>query len=317
MLTFLPPALEPLADLACDLRWSWNHSTDVLWQSIDAAVWSRTHNPVLVLRNASRDRIAELAADPQFTQQLAAAEADRQDYLTRPAWFEQQHADGRAPRIAYFSMEYGITDALPLYSGGLGVLAGDHLKTASALGVPLVAVGLLYGQGYFRQLIDAQGWQIELYPTNSPYSLPVRPIRENGGAPLKVTINLPGRELLLRAWHASVGRVQLYLLDSDDPLNSPADRGITGQLYGGDLETRFMQEIVLGFGGWQLLEQMGVEVEVCHLNEGHAAFVTLERARRFMAKHDVEFWEARWATRAGRCSSRSRAARRRRCSTRC
>jgi starch phosphorylase len=299
MLTFLPPALAPLADLACDLRWSWNHSTDVLWQSIDAAVWGRTRNPVLVLRNASRDRIAQLAADPQFMQQLAAAQADRQDYLTRPAWFEQRHPNGRAPQIAYFSMEYGITDALPLYSGGLGVLAGDHLKTASDLGVPLVAVGLLYGQGYFRQLIDAHGWQIELYPTNSPYALPVRPIREDGGAPLKVTINLPGRELLLRAWHASVGRVQLYLLDSDDPLNSPADRGITGQLYGGDLETRFMQEIVLGFGGWQLLEKMGVDVDVCHLNEGHAAFVTLERARHFMATHGVEFWDALWATRAG------------------
>jgi starch phosphorylase len=295
----LPSALAPLAELACDLRWSWNHATDTLWEGVDAVVWNRTRNPVLVLQNASQRHLQSLSADPAFVQQVIAAEAARFDYQTRPTWFERLHPGTRQLRVAYFSMEFGITDALPLYSGGLGVLAGDHLKTASDLGVPLVAIGLFYAEGYFRQLLDTSGWQLELYPNNSPYSLPVRPVLEDDGTPLRVTIELPGRELLLRIWHARVGRVDLYLLDSDDPLNSPADRGITSQLYGGNRETRFIQESVLGIGGWRTLRALGFDVDVCHLNEGHAAFVTLERARHFMATNRVQFWEALWATRAG------------------
>ncbi len=299
LLGSLPAPLAALAELACDLRWSWNHATDSLWQALEPTVWERTRNPVLVLQNVPRNALDKLANDQAFTNQLAAADAARLEYLSRPSWFALKHPESSRVRIAYFSMEYGITDALPLYSGGLGVLAGDHLKTASDLGMPLVALGLFFHEGYFRQLLDSNGWQLELYPHNSPYALPVRPVLEDGGTPLRVTIELPGRELLLRVWHARIGRVDLYLLDSDDPLNSPVDRGITSQLYGGDRETRFVQEIALGIGGWRALEALGIEVDVCHLNEGHAAFVTLERARRFMSSHQVPFWEALWATRAG------------------
>ena len=299
MLAFLPEPLAPLAELACDLRWSWNHATDALWEAVEPTIWSRTRNPILVLQNAPHDRLDQLAGDATFMQELAQAQTRAQEYVTRPTWFDERHGQPSGPTIAYFSMEYGITDALPLYSGGLGVLAGDHLKTASDLGIPIVAVGLFYAEGYFRQLLDSSGWQLELYPHNSPFALPVRPVLENGGIPLRVTIGLPGRDLLLRVWQARIGRVDLYLLDSDDPLNSPADRGITSQLYGGDNETRFVQEIVLGIGGWRLLDALGLDVQVCHLNEGHAALVTLERASYFMRRHGVGFWEALWATRAG------------------
>jgi starch phosphorylase len=196
-------------------------------------------------------------------------------------------------------MEFGITEVLPVYSGGLGVLSGDHLKTASDLGVPIVAIGLLYQEGYFRQMVDAHGRQIELYPANLPHTLPVSPVRNGDGQRLIVPVDLPGRTLRLLVWKAQVGRVPLYLLDSNDPLNSPADRGITGQLYGGGKENRLTQEIALGIGGWRLLELLGLDPAVCHLNEGHAALVTLERARAFMRKHKVGFWPALWATRAG------------------
>ncbi len=299
LLGFLEPPLAALADLACDLRWSWNHATDALWDALEPTVWRRTRNPVLVLRNASRGHLEALASNPAFVDQLRTAVAARLEYMTRPAWFDQEYGGGSPFRVAYFSMEYGITDALPLYSGGLGALAGDHLKAASDLGVPLVAVGLLFRQGYFRQVLDSNGWQRELYTNNSPYSMPVCPVLEDDGRPLRVNIPFPGRDILFRAWRACVGRVDLYLLDSDDPLNSPADRGITGQLYGGDRETRLEQEIALGIGGWRLLKALGIEVDVCHLNEGHAAYVTIERARGFMASHGVTFWEALWATRAG------------------
>jgi starch phosphorylase len=299
MLGFLPGPLKALADLACDLHWSWSHATDALWAEIEPRAWQRTRNPVLVLQNAPRERLARLARDAAFVDRVAAAEAARHAYLTRRSWFEQQYPANPLGRVAYFSMEFGITDALPMYSGGLGALAGDHLKTASDLGIPLVAVGLFFHEGYFRQVIDAEGWQREFYPNNSPTSMPVRPLLDDDGAPLRIALPLPGRELLLRVWHACVGRVSLYLLDSDDPLNSPADRGITAQLYGGDRETRFTQEACLGIGGWRLLQALGLEVDVCHLNEGHAAFVTSERARSFMAAHGVTAEQALLATRAG------------------
>jgi starch phosphorylase len=196
-------------------------------------------------------------------------------------------------------MEFGITEVLPIYSGGLGVLSGDHLKTASDLGVPVVGVGLLYDAGYFRQMLDAHGRQIELYPANLPHTLPISAVRGADGRRLIVQVELPGRVLRLLVWKAQVGRVPLYLLDSNDPLNSPADRGITGQLYGGGKENRLTQEIALGIGGWRLLQALDLEPAVCHLNEGHAALVTLERARTFMQRHQVGFWPALWATRAG------------------
>ena len=223
----------------------------------------------------------------------------RERYLSEPSWYAQHYSAGELERVAYFSMEFGLGESLPLYAGGLGILAGDYLKTASDLGVPVVGVGLLYQVGYFRQIVDAGGWQHEMYPYNEPASLPIQPVEARGGGWLHVSLDFPGRTILLRVWRAQVGRVALYLLDSNDPMNSPVDRGITGELYGGDDELRLMQEIVLGVGGWRALEAMELDVDVCHLNEGHAAFLVLERARRFREERDVSFRDALCATRAG------------------
>lgn len=294
----LPEGLAGLAELSLDLRWTWSHAADRLWREIDPAVWARTENPWLMLQSVSLQRLEQLAEDPDFRAELERLMQVRRDYLAAEAWYGGAHP-GNGALIAYFSMEYGLAEALPLYSGGLGVLAGDHLKTASDLGVPLVAVGLLYQEGYFRQMLDGRGRQIEVYPHNVPTSMPITPVRDAKGAWLGVPIELPGRALVLRVWQAQVGRVNLYLLDSNDPMNSPADRGITSKLYGGGEEMRLVQEIVLGIGGWRTLEALELHPEVCHLNEGHAALVTLERARRFAQENHVDFREALWATRAG------------------
>lgn len=294
----LPDGLGGLADLALDLHWAWNHATDRLWEALAPEIWRRTGNPWLILQGVSQSRLEQLAADAGFRSELAQLVQARHEYLTGRTWFDDTQAE-RDMQVAYFSMEYGLSEALPLYAGGLGILAGDHLKTASDLGVPLVAVGLLYQEGYFRQMLDANGMQLELYPHNVPTSLPITPVRDADGAWLSVPLQLPGRELALRVWRAQVGRVALYLLDSNDPMNSPADRGITGRLYGGGEEMRLIQEMVLGIGGWRALELLGLEPDVCHLNEGHAAMVTIERARSYMRRHRIGFWEALWATRAG------------------
>ena len=295
----LPAALAPVARLALNLRWAWNHSTDRVWEALNAEVWLQTRNPVLVLENTPRSRLEQLAHDAEFVERVRRLDRHEAEYLSRPGWFQETCALEPPPLVAYFSMEYGLTDALPLYSGGLGVLAGDHLKTASDLGVPLVGVGLFYGEGYFRQMLDAAGAQLEIYAINARESLPVQLVTDSEGMPLRVAIELPGRELRLRVWRADAGRVPLYLLDSDDPLNSPFDRGITAKLYAGDGEARLMQEIVLGVGGWRALEALGHEVDVCHLNEGHAALATIERARAFAQRHDCDFFTALWATRGG------------------
>jgi starch phosphorylase len=295
----LPATLAPIARLAFNLRWVWNHAADRVWETLNADVWLQTRNPILVLQNTPRSHLEELAHDREFVERVRHLDRHEAEYLSRPSWFQQTYPLEPPPVVAYFSMEYGITDALPLYSGGLGVLAGDHLKTASDLGVPLVAVGLLYREGYFRQMLDAEGAQIEVYAVNSSESLPVRLVTDAEGTPLRITIELPGRDLRVRIWRADIGRVPLYLLDSDDPLNSPFDRGITAKLYAGDSEARLMQEIVLGVGGWRALEALGHDVDVCHLNEGHAALATVERARSFAARHECDFFTALWATRGG------------------
>jgi starch phosphorylase len=196
-------------------------------------------------------------------------------------------------------MEFGLGEALPLYAGGLGILAGDFLKTASDLGLPVIGIGLLYQEGYFRQIVDAFGAQHEAYPFNDPGSMPIQPVQAPDGARLHIRLDLPGRTVLLRVWQALVGRVRLYLLDANDPFNSPADRGITGKLYEAGTEIRFLQEIVPGVAGWRAAEALAPEIEICHLNEGHAAFAILERARAYMRRSGLPFWEALWATRAG------------------
>jgi starch phosphorylase len=295
----IPEELSALRTIALDLRWTWSHEADVLWEHVDEKLWRVTRNPWSVLQNATEDRLRKLAADQDFCRKLAGFVAARAVDYRRIGWFGQTYGDTRLRRIAYFSMEFGLGEALPLYAGGLGVLAGDFLKTASDLDVPAIGIGLLYQEGYFRQIVDGEGAQQELYPYNEPATMPIEPALDRDGAWLRVPLELPGRMVQLRVWRANVGRVNLYLLDSNDTLNSAADRGITAKLYGGGSEIRLMQEIVLGIGGWRVVEALHPDVEICHINEGHAAFAIIERAHQYAKKHRLSFWQALWATRAG------------------
>ncbi len=298
----LPTEIEgfdSLAELALDLHWSWNHATDEVWRDLDPRLWEITHNPWVVLQTASRDKIERVLADPVFRKNVdGLVEASRQT-PDAPAWFQRNHPEAPLTCISYFSMEFMLSEALPIYSGGLGNVAGDQLKAASDLGVPVVGVGLLYQQGYFRQIIDKDGNQQALYPYNDPGQLPVTPLRQPNGEWLRLEIALPGYSVWLRAWQVQVGRVKLYLLDSNDAANFPVHRGITSELYGGGSELRLKQELLLGIGGWRLLRALGVRPEVCHLNEGHAAFAVLERARNFMEETGQPFEAALAVTRAG------------------
>ena len=226
----LPEGLEPLTDLALDLRWTWSHAGDALWRMVNPDIWERTRNPWVILQDSSQKRLEQLAGDPTFQEELQRLLTAHRQYLSDPGWYEQAHAEAGLRRIAYFSMEFGLGESLPLYAGGLGVLAGDYLKAASDLGVPVVGVGLLYQEGYCRQVVDSDGQPQNLYPYNDPTSLPLLPVLASAGGWLHVGLDLPGRTLLLRVWQARAGRVSLYLLDSNDPLNSPADRGITSNV---------------------------------------------------------------------------------------
>jgi starch phosphorylase len=238
-------------------------------------------------------------ADSAFRKSVDDLVRMRREAAEVPAWFQQNHPKSPLTCAAYFSMEFMLSEALPIYSGGLGNVAGDQLKAASDLGVPVVGVGLLYQQGYFRQVIDKDGGQQALFPYNDPGQLPITPLRQANGEWLRMAITLPGYEVWLRAWQAQVGRVKLYLLDSNDPANIPAHRAITSELYGGGPELRLQQEILLGIGGWRLLGALGIRPEVCHLNEGHAAFAVLERARSFGQDSEQPFDVALAVTRAG------------------
>lgn len=295
----LPEPLQGLATLALDLRWSWSHFTDDLWKAMDAELWEATANPWLILESVSDQLLAELASNSTFLSELQKLLDQREEHFQTKTWFPSLYQDVLRGQIAYFSMEFGLTESLPIYSGGLGVLAGDYLKTACDLDVPLIAVGLLYQQGYFRQAVDPYGEQLEFYPFNDPTMLPVVPLRDDNGEWVHITIEFPGRTLHLRTWLAQVGRRSLLLLDSNEVLNVPGDRGITSELYGGSEEMRLQQEMVLGIGGWRLLERLGMDCPVCHLNEGHAALAILERARHFMKRSEQSFRVALSATRAG------------------
>src|SRR5690606_33797969 len=214
-------------------------------------------------------------------------------------WFEEKYPQSPLGQVVYFCMEFMLSESLPIYSGGLGNVAGDQLKAANDLGVPVTGVGLLYQQGYFRQVIGREGSQQALYPYNDPDQLPVIPYRKQSGEWLRLKVDLPGHSLWLRVWEARVGKVRLLLLDSNDTANYPAHRSITSELYGGGKELRLQQEMILGICGWRLLEEVGIEPEVCHLNEGHSAFAILERAKSLMTKSGLKFWEALAITRAG------------------
>ncbi len=298
----LPTEIEgfdSLAELALDMRWSWNHSTDGIWRTLDSTLWDFTQNPWVVLQTVSRDQIERVLADPAFRKNIDDLLRARREEMERPAWFQQKQPQAPLTCVAYFSMEFMLSEALPIYSGGLGNVAGDQLKAASDLGVPVVGVGLLYQQGYFRQVIGNDGAQQALYPYNDPGQLPITPVRQPNGEWLRLEIALPGYSVWLRAWQVQVGRVKLYLLDSNDAANFPAHRGITSELYGGGPELRLKQELLLGIGGWRLLRALGLQPEVCHLNEGHAAFAVLERARNFMEDASQPFEVALAVTRAG------------------
>ncbi|MGA7948566.1 MAG: alpha-glucan family phosphorylase [Thiobacillaceae bacterium] len=288
-----------LAELALDLRSSWNHGADELWRRLDPALWDLTQNPWVVLQTVSREKLQRVLADSAFRKKLDGLVQAKRDAAEAPAWFQQTFAHAGLGCVAYFSMEFMLSEALPIYSGGLGNVAGDQLKTASDLGVPVIGVGLLYQQGYFRQVIDKNGAQQALFPYNDPGQLPIMPLRKPNGEWLRLEIALPGYSVWLRAWQVEVGRVKLYLLDSNDAANYPAHRGITSELYGGGPELRLMQELMLGIGGWRLLAALGIKPEVCHLNEGHAAFVVLERARTFMEQNAQTFEVALTVTRSG------------------
>jgi starch phosphorylase len=290
---------DSLAELALDMRWSWNHSADEVWKQLDPAMWEATSNPWLILQTVSRDRLLRTLGDPDFRKRVDELLQEKHQEADSPAWFQKDHPQSPLSSVAYFSMEFMLSEALPIYSGGLGNVAGDQLKTASDLGVPVAGVGLLYQQGYFRQMIDKDGAQQALFPYNDPGQLPITPLRQPNGEWLRLELPLPGYSLWLRAWQVQVGRVKLYLLDSNDPMNFPARRGVTGELYGGGQEQRLMQELALGIGGWRLLAALGIKPEVCHLNEGHAAFAVLERARDFMEQTGEPFEVGLAVTRAG------------------
>ncbi|MEU3528467.1 glycosyltransferase family 1 protein [Streptomyces sp. NPDC038707] len=300
----LPEPLRPLSDLARNLRWSWHTETRDLFQSVDPeACAAAGGDPVRLLGRVRPARLAELAGDRRFLRRLTAAADDLDDYLTGQRWYQTQ-ADGLPAAIAYFSPEFGITAALPQYSGGLGILAGDHLKAASDLGVPLIGVGLLYRHGYFRQTLSRDGWQQEHYPVLDPNELPLTQLKEPDGTPAHVSLALPGgTELRARIWLAQVGRVPLLLLDSDVEENDLGERGVTDRLYGGGSEHRLLQEMLLGIGGVRAVRTYcrltgHPAPEVFHTNEGHAGFLGLERIAELCAR-GLDFDAALEAVRAG------------------
>ena len=303
--TFYRPQLmdidsfESLVELAQDMRCAWNHAADKIWCQLDPDQWELTRNPWGILQTVSRDRIEQVTADPVFRKTIEELVQIKRETMESPGWFQQNYPQSPLTCVAYFSMEFMLGEALPIYSGGLGNVAGDQLKAASDLGVPVIGVGLLYQQGYFRQLIDKEGAQQAFYPYNDPGQLPIAPVRYPNGEWLRLKIKLPGYSVWLRAWQVQVGRTLLYLLDSNDSANFPAHQGITSELYGGGPELRLQQELILGIGGWRLLTALGISPNVCHLNEGHAAFAVLERARTFMETSGQPFEVALTVTRAG------------------
>jgi starch phosphorylase len=298
-LTTEKPGFDCITELALDLRWTWNHSTDGLWRELEPELWEATRNPWVILQTVSRDRLNHLLSEKRFRERLEALLAKQRGVEASSAWYQKTYPDSSLGAVAYFSMEFMLSEALPIYAGGLGNVAGDQLKTASDLGIPVIGLGLLYQQGYFRQEIDRTGAQIALFPFNDPFQLPISPLRDQTGDWLRVNVALPGHALWIRTWEAQVGRTKLYLLDTNDLANSAADRSIASELYAGDPELRLRQEMVLGIGGCRVLRALGMQPKVFHLNEGHSAFAVLERARGFMDDFQQSFPVALTATRAG------------------
>ncbi len=294
----LPNELVALRDLAYNLYWTWDHDIRNLFRRLDRDLWeSCGHNPILLLGSIDQKRLELRAKDDGYLSHLQRARAALENYLSQKSWFQRNNPELTSFRIAYFSMEYGITEGLPMYSGGLGVLSADHLKSASDLGIPLIAVGLLYQKGYFHQYLSKDGWQQELYPENDFYNMPLKLECDKDGKPLIVTVECLNRTVQIQIWRAQVGRVPLYLLDTNLPENTPEDQDITDSLYGGDEEMRIKQEVVLGIGGLRALDLLGLRPDVRHMNEGHSAFMALERVRQLMQESGLNFREALEASR--------------------
>jgi starch phosphorylase len=297
----LPPSLRALNEIAYNFRWTWHHETRELFKEVDRQIWESVgHNPVQLIAQVSKERLSKLSRDPVFLARLNTCAEDLRDYLASETWFDRAFPGKReSANVAYFCAEFGVTESLPIYSGGLGVLAGDHLKAASDLGIPLVAVGLLYSRGYFRQFLSPDGWQQEHYPQYDFYQMPLQLVRGDNLQPIRIDVQFPDRTVTCQVWKATLGRIPLFLLDSNVLENEPHDQGITDTLYGGDEEMRIRQEMILGLGGMRALEKLGIKPAVCHMNEGHAAFLSIERIRQTMQEHGVDFRVARQATVSG------------------
>lgn len=295
----LPEELAPLRDIARNLWWAWHGEAQNLFRRLDPNSWERSnHNPTAMLGEVSQERLLTMARDEGFLSHLMRVYTDLEYYRNNQGWWSRTYGPGEPgykPDVAYFSMEFGLTECLPIYSGGLGVLAGDHMKAASDLDVPLVGVGLLYQQGYFRQRLNADGWQLELFPRNDFHNMPVEQIQNEDGSPMVIHIELPTHIVHTFVWKVTIGRIALYLLDTNVPENSREDRHITAQLYGGDHEMRIRQEVLLGIGGVHLLRALDIEPKAYHMNEGHSAFLSLERIRHLMWTEKATYEQAREA----------------------
>ncbi len=295
----LPEPLQDLQVLIYNMYWSWHYEITDIFRRVDYDLWKKcAHNPVKMLGMVSQARLEDLARNEGFLYQLQQARRKLDETINAPNWFDKIYGQEPRPVIAYFSAEFGIHESLPIYSGGLGMLAGDHLKSSSDLGIPLVGVGLLYQKGYFRQYLNTDGWQQEHYIDNDFHTMPLELVRKEGGHPLTISVQFPGRTVVVQVWKAQIGRTPLFVLDTNVAANSPQDRMITQALYGGDLEMRICQEIILGIGGLKALFAINLEPTVCHMNEGHAAFMALERIRKLRSHRKMTFEEAFEAAKA-------------------
>ena len=295
----LSTRLEPLQAISRNLWWSWNRNAGTLFRRIDLDLWEQCgHNPVALLGSLHPQRLQELEEDEAFLAHMDAVHAELQDYLSRNTWYSRIYGGKMNVQVAYFSAEFALHESLPLYSGGLGGLAGDHIKSADELGLPLIGVGLAYQKGYYRQYLNSDGWQQERYPDNDFYNMPMQLLRDEAGEEISIQVELPARSVHARIWEIRVGRVRLLLLDANLEVNAPQDREITSKLYGGDIDMRMRQEILLGVGGMRMLRRLGIEPSVCHMNEGHSAFLALERIRTAMKESGLTFQEASEAIRA-------------------
>jgi starch phosphorylase len=293
VIPYLPDNLKPLLKIAYNLWWVWNFEAIELFRRLDVDLWTSVdHNPVMLLGAVSQKTLDEASESESFIAHMNRVEKELDRHLSLKSWFSESQSSHDDAKIAYFSAEFGIHECLPIYSGGLGVLAGDHIKSASELGVPLTAVGLLYRMGYFRQYLNIDGWQQERFPETDFYNIPVTLVKGEDGKPVTIQVEYPGRNVTAQVWEVNVGRILLYLLDTNVDQNNPEDKTITDQLYGGDNEMRIKQEVMLGIGGVRALKALNIDISVFHMNEGHAAFLALERIRIAMNENGLSFDEA-------------------------